>query len=88
MADPYIGRYCAFYLRTAAHDCTAKRDVIIPDLLIHNYPVGDERRRDGNGISQASAPAIFEVKGIHVSKNSQARYPAGEERETDKYARQ
>eukprot|EP00957_Ditylum_brightwellii_P121378 9256345-Ditylum_brightwellii.AAC.1 len=23
---------------TAAHDCTAKRDAFIPDLLIHNYP--------------------------------------------------
>eukprot|EP00957_Ditylum_brightwellii_P047039 3571770-Ditylum_brightwellii.AAC.1 len=62
VAEPYIWRYCAFYLQTAAHDCTAKRYTIIPDLLIHNYPVGDERRKDGNVISQASDPAIFEVK--------------------------
>eukprot|EP00957_Ditylum_brightwellii_P207715 15354226-Ditylum_brightwellii.AAC.1 len=59
VAESYIGCYCAFYLQTAAYDCTAKRDTIIPDLPIYNCPVGNERRWDGNGISQASAPAIF-----------------------------
>eukprot|EP00957_Ditylum_brightwellii_P152293 11594419-Ditylum_brightwellii.AAC.1 len=88
VAESYIGRYCECYLQTVVHDCTAKIDVIIPDLLIHNYPVGDKRRKDGNGISQASALAIFEVKGIYVGKNPQARYPAGKERRTDKCARQ
>eukprot|EP00957_Ditylum_brightwellii_P189866 14454326-Ditylum_brightwellii.AAC.1 len=42
----------------------------MPDILIHNYSVGSERRRDGNGISQASSPAIFEVKGIYVDKQA------------------
>eukprot|EP00957_Ditylum_brightwellii_P020655 1557150-Ditylum_brightwellii.AAC.1 len=69
--EPYIGRYCKHYLNRTAHDCTAHKDAIIPDLLIHNYPVGDERHRDGNDTSQASATAIFEVKGIHVGKNPQ-----------------
>eukprot|EP00957_Ditylum_brightwellii_P020108 1516997-Ditylum_brightwellii.AAC.1 len=55
---PFVGQW----IGSEAQDCAAKRDSIIPDLLIHNYPVGDERRKDGNGISQASAPAIFEVK--------------------------
>ena len=82
--EPYIGRYCEHYLNRTAHDRTAHKDAIIPDLLIHNYPVGDERHRDGNGTSQASAPAIFEVKGIHVGKNPQVRYPAGSTRGTDK----
>eukprot|EP00957_Ditylum_brightwellii_P068038 5165648-Ditylum_brightwellii.AAC.1 len=84
VAEPYIGCYCHFYLQTAACDCTTKRDTIIRDLLIHNYLVGDECRRDGNRISQASDPAIFEVKGAHIGKNPQARYPADMERGTDK----
>jgi hypothetical protein len=86
--EPFIGRYCQHYLSCAPHDRSANTDAIIPDILIHNYPVGSERRRDGNGISQASAPAIFEVKGIHVGKNQQVRYPAGQCRGTDKRAKQ
>eukprot|EP00957_Ditylum_brightwellii_P122816 9366054-Ditylum_brightwellii.AAC.1 len=58
--EPYIGRYCEHYLNMTAHDYTAHKDAIIPDLLFNNYPVGDERHRDGNGTSQASTPAIFE----------------------------
>eukprot|EP00957_Ditylum_brightwellii_P195090 14864693-Ditylum_brightwellii.AAC.1 len=82
--EPYIGRYCEHYLNRTAHDRTTHKDDIIPDLLIHNYPVGDERLMDGNGTSQASAPAIFEVKCIHVGKNPQVRYPVGSTRGTDK----
>eukprot|EP00957_Ditylum_brightwellii_P111920 8535326-Ditylum_brightwellii.AAC.1 len=66
--EPYIGRYYEHYLNKTAHDCTAHKDAIIPNLLICNYQVGDERHKDGNGTSQASAPAIFEVKSIHVGK--------------------
>eukprot|EP00957_Ditylum_brightwellii_P014367 1081370-Ditylum_brightwellii.AAC.1 len=81
--EPCIGRYCEHYLNRTAHDCTAHKDTIIPDLLNHNYQVGDERHKDGNGTSQASTPAIFEVKGIHVGKNQQVRYPARSIRGTD-----
>eukprot|EP00957_Ditylum_brightwellii_P161559 12300917-Ditylum_brightwellii.AAC.1 len=60
--EPYIGKYCEHYLNRTAHVCTAHKGTIIPDLLIQNYPVGDERCMDGNNTSQVSAPAIFEVK--------------------------
>eukprot|EP00957_Ditylum_brightwellii_P207544 15353447-Ditylum_brightwellii.AAC.1 len=60
--EPYIGRYCEHYLNRTAHDHTTHKGAIIPELFIHNYPVGDKRHRDGNGTSQASAFAIFEVQ--------------------------
>lgn len=43
------------------------QSTIIQDILIQNYLVGNER--DGNSISQAMAPAIFQVKGIQAEKN-------------------
>eukprot|EP00957_Ditylum_brightwellii_P141414 10774535-Ditylum_brightwellii.AAC.1 len=55
-----ISRYCQHYLNCTPHDRSANVDAIIPDILIHNCPAESERRRDGNGISQASAPTIFE----------------------------
>eukprot|EP00957_Ditylum_brightwellii_P042642 3229064-Ditylum_brightwellii.AAC.1 len=77
--EPYIGWYCEYYLNSAPHDRTAKKDAIIPNLLIHNYPTRDERHQDSNGISHSTAPAILEVKGIHFGKNQQVRYPMGME---------
>eukprot|EP00957_Ditylum_brightwellii_P077109 5860574-Ditylum_brightwellii.AAC.1 len=77
--EPFIGRYCKLYLCTTAHERVAHKDAIIPDLCIHNYPIGKERQPDGNDISQSTNSAIVEIKGIYVGKNQQAWYPAGNE---------
>eukprot|EP00957_Ditylum_brightwellii_P138802 10580463-Ditylum_brightwellii.AAC.1 len=53
--EPFIGRYCKHYLHAIAHDRVAHKDAIIPDLLIHNYPVGKERWLDGSIIFQSTA---------------------------------
>eukprot|EP00957_Ditylum_brightwellii_P001435 112251-Ditylum_brightwellii.AAC.1 len=68
---PFISRYCQYYLNCTPHDRSTNTDAIIPDIIIHNYPVGSKQRINGNGTSQASTPAIFELKGIHVGKNQQ-----------------
>eukprot|EP00957_Ditylum_brightwellii_P187673 14290800-Ditylum_brightwellii.AAC.1 len=86
LQEPFIGRYCENSIHTTAHDRVAYKDSIIPDLLIHNYPVRKERRLDGNGISQSTAQVIVEIKGIYVGKNQQTQYPAGNEHGTDKLA--
>eukprot|EP00957_Ditylum_brightwellii_P070276 5338796-Ditylum_brightwellii.AAC.1 len=49
--EPFIGRYCEHYLCATSRDRVAHKDAIIPDLLIHSYPVGKERKLDDNSIS-------------------------------------
>eukprot|EP00957_Ditylum_brightwellii_P147721 11249260-Ditylum_brightwellii.AAC.1 len=66
--EPYISQYYQHYLETSLYDRVANKDVITSDLLALNYPVGSEHGRNGNNISQATAPAIFEIKSIHVGE--------------------
>eukprot|EP00957_Ditylum_brightwellii_P044814 3399829-Ditylum_brightwellii.AAC.2 len=85
-SQPLIEQYCQYYLSITAHDCDTNKDAIILDILVHNFPVGDEQQQHSNCISQATAPAIIEIKGIHVGKHQQVWYPAGMDRGTDQRA--
>eukprot|EP00957_Ditylum_brightwellii_P184239 14032868-Ditylum_brightwellii.AAC.1 len=88
LQEPYISRYCEHYLSATPHENSAHKDAVVPDILVHKYPVVKDRPRDENRLSQSSVPAIFEVKGVHVGKNPQARYPAGMDWGTDRRERQ
>jgi hypothetical protein len=81
--DSLRAYYQAYSETARVHDlrhCN-KKDAIIPDVLIHNYPLSLPELHS-QGRSARSGAAIFEIKGIRICNQ---RYPAMS-RDSDKRA--
>ena len=67
--EPYITDYCNVFTEAAQGGRTRGRDAIIPDLLIHDYPL-DRTELGQDGVAARTGVAILEVKGVRLTNTT------------------